>query len=71
MKFTKRNDALVNRIRAGFSDRDSHFLNRQTHTPKTQIWSYEELEDEIDPEDKTYSDAIKGVLSAKKREDDD
>lgn len=66
MKITKRNDALVNGIRPGFSDRDSHFLNRQTHTPKTQIWSAEELESE-EPEDRTYYCALcKGVLDYSK-----
>jgi hypothetical protein len=67
LKFTKRNDALVNGIRPGFSDRDSHFLNRQTHTPKTQIWSAEELESE-EPEDRTYYCALcKGILDYDKR----
>jgi len=62
MRFIKRNDAIVNGVRLGFSAADSHFLNRQIHTPKTQIWSAEELEEE-DPDDRIYYCAMcKGVL---------
>ena len=69
MKFSsKRNDALVNGVRPGFSAADSHFLNRQIHTPKTQIFSSEELDEE--PEDRIYYCAMcKGVLDYDKHLD--
>jgi hypothetical protein len=59
MKFTKSNDKIgIEGTRAGFEDRDIAYLNKQIHLPRTQIWSYEQLEDEIEPEDKVYQCAI-------------
>jgi LSD1 subclass zinc finger protein len=53
MRFTnKRNDTIVNGIRPGFTQKDSIYLNRQTHSPKTIIFSAEELEGE--PETRQY-----------------
>lgn len=52
MKFRKRNDLTVNGVRQGYDPRDAMLLRRETHTPKTQIFRAEELEDE--PEDRDY-----------------
>ena len=55
LKFKKGNDITVTGIRPGFRAQDSFSL-RTDHTPKTQIWSYEEFEPE--PEERTYWCAI-------------
>lgn len=44
MKFTKRNDRVSKEgTRPGFEDSHVSFLNKQTYTPKTQIFSSEEI----------------------------
>jgi hypothetical protein len=54
MKFTKRNDRVSSEgVRPGFNDSDITFLSKQIHTPRTQIFSYEELES-AEPEDRHY-----------------
>lgn len=62
MKFKRRND-LEGRegTRPGFTQADIIYLRRETHTPKTQIFSMEELEGE--PEERAYYCAMcKGKL---------
>lgn len=61
MKFRKRNDITVNGVRQGYDPRDAMLVRRETHTPKTQIFSMEEIEGE--PEDRDYFCAMcKGKL---------
>lgn len=57
MKFRTRND-LEGRegTRPGFTQQDMIYLRRQTDTPKTQIFSVDELEGE--PEDRDYFCAV-------------
>ena len=53
MKFIERNDRIGREgTRAGFTQKDSFILMRETHIPKTQIFSAEELEPE--PEERIY-----------------
>ena len=63
MKFSsKRNDKISREgIRTGFSDADVTYLNRQTHTPRTVIFSAEELEPE--PESRQYFCVCKSPLT--------
>ena len=66
MKFTKRNNAVVNGTRPGFSDRDSYFLNKRTDLPKIQIFSSEEIIE--DPTKEEFFCAMcKGILDYDKR----
>lgn len=62
MKFRKPNDLKGREgTRPGFTQADIIYLRRQTDTPKTQIFSMEELEDP--PEERVYHCAIcKGRL---------
>ena len=57
MKFSKRNDRISKEgVRPGFNDADVIYLNRQTHTPKTQIFYSEEIIE--DPEQETFFCAL-------------
>jgi hypothetical protein len=57
MKFRRRNDLEVRGgTRPGFTQDDIMYLRRETHTPKTQIFSMEELEDP--PEQREYFCAL-------------
>jgi hypothetical protein len=70
MKFSsKRNDRVSREgTRPGFNDSDITFLNKQTFTVKTQIWSSEEIIE--DPAKETFFCAMcKGILDYDKHLD--
>lgn len=69
LKFTKRNDRVSREgVRTGFNDADVTYLNRWTDTPKTQIFSSEEIIE--DPAKETFFCAMcKGVLDYDKHLD--
>jgi hypothetical protein len=66
MKFTKRNDRISREgTRPGFEDSHVSFLSRETHTPRTQIFSSEEIIEE--PEKQRFWCAMcKGILDYNK-----
>lgn len=67
MKFTKRNDRVSKEgNRPSFGDSHISFLNKQTFTPKTRIFSSEEIIE--DPANEEFFCAMcKGILDYDKR----
>jgi DNA-directed RNA polymerase subunit RPC12/RpoP len=55
MKFRKQNDIIVDGVRPGYTLRDSVSLRKETdHNPKIQIFSYQDEEDQQEPEERIY-----------------
>ena len=49
MKFNERNNRIGREgVRQGFTQKDTFILMKETHSPKLQIWTAEELEPDLE-----------------------